>query len=204
KALFTYAFRNTLISDITSLSYSTYVPATSNVPTLQIGVGFDGNTNYQGRLVWVPNAASVVNNTWQTWNVLDPAQGLFYYSSSTFSPYFNECPLGGAGCTLTSILAAHPSIRVLPNADPGNPDPNNTWGALGFRSENGSTSSVDNLTVGVNRANSVFNFEPAGEQLVSPAQPNGWLTASTDPAAITSFRTGPPAPPLGAGSAHFT
>jgi len=203
KALFTYAFRGTPINTITTLKYSTFVPTGSNVPTLQIGVGFDGNTGYQGRLVWVPKAANVTLDAWQEWNVLDPAQGTFYYSSATYSPYYNECPLSGAGCTLTSILADHPSIRVLPNGDPGNPDPNTTWGALGFRTEAGANSNVDNLVIGVNGANSVFNFEPAGNVTVNPVNMNGWSTVAQR-TAVGSFVTGPGTTPAPDGSFRMT
>lgn len=203
KGLFTYAYRGTPISSITALSYSTYVPTGSNVPTLQIGVDFTGaaNPGYQGRLVYIPSG--VVNDTWQTWN-LDLATARFYYSSGTYSPNGDGCLMNqGSGCTLATILAAHPNARIMPNGDPGTPDPNNTWGVLGFRSENGSTSSVDNLTVGVNGANTVVNFEPAGNVTVNPANMNGWETRSSDSTAITSFRTGPASAPIGNGSVQF-
>ena len=212
KGLFTKAFKGTKISEITTLKYSTYVPLASgnNVPSLQIGVDFTGNANagYQGRLVYVPTG--IVNDTWQTWDLLANPSAKFYYSSNTYSPNdgLNCYISAGVGCTLSQILTAHPNLRVMPDNSPTPGPDGDTWGVLGVRTEAGSNANVDNIIVGVNSANTVVNFEPAGNVVVSSAGMNGWDTQAQR-TATSSFQTGPGVlpsnpPRMGSGSFHFT
>lgn len=206
KGLFTFQYRGTRLDQLTTLKYSTYAATAGDVPHFQISVDFTGNANpgYQGRLVYVPSEnGTFTANTWQTWDLKDPS-AKFYYSSNTYSPSGDGCKFSeGTGCTLATILAAHPNARVMPIADPGNPDPYNTWGVIGVRTDPGKSGNIDNLIVGVNGADTTFNFEPAGTTVVSSVQMQGWETISQRTASA-SFRTGPGTPPLQTGSLHLT
>lgn len=149
----TTKFNGTRLADITRLSYETYVDSTSGggAPTLQFNVDYDltdGDTSYQGRVVWVPSQnGTVTNDTWQTWDVITSG-GLFWYSA--LSPVASECTQGSP-CTLAAMLALHPNMGI--HTDP--------IGALLFRVEANSNAAVDNLTVGISSEDTVFDFEPS-------------------------------------------
>lgn len=207
KGLFTFQYRGTRLDQLTTLKYSTYAATAGDVPYFQISVDFTGTANpgYQGRLVYVPSEnGTFTANTWQTWDML-ASTAKFYYSSGNYSPNGDGCLAseGNHGCTLATILSLHPNARVMPNGDPGHPDPNNTWGVIGVRTDPGKVGNVDNIIIGVNGANTTFNFEPAGTTVVSSAGMQGWDTRSSDNTAVMSFRTGAGTPPLGNGSAQF-
>ncbi|HMM80946.1 MAG TPA: right-handed parallel beta-helix repeat-containing protein [Pyrinomonadaceae bacterium] len=210
KGLFTFQYRGTPLDQLTTLKYSTYAATAGDVPYFQISVDFTGNANpgYQGRLVYVPSEnGTFTANTWQTWDML-ASTAKFYYSSGTYSPNGDGCLAseGNGGCTLATILSAHPNARVMPNGDPGHPDPNNTWGVIGVRTDPGKSGNVDNIIVGVNAADTTFNFEPAGVVVSTPVSPKGWFSWD-DTAEVpcdSEYVTGPAGGPLPVGSAHLS
>lgn len=66
------------------------------------------------------------------------------------------------------------------------------------------TDAAGNLSSGSISTDNIVTFNLNNSTVVvSPSNLNGWLTASTDPAALTTFRTGPPPVPIGTGSAQF-
>ena len=146
------------LSQITELSYSSYAVDPSNalnLPSLQIGIDYDStdaNTGFQGRLVFEPaNNTTAPNqmpaqNQWQTWNAVN---GNFWFTSAPGNVACGQA----TPCSLATILATYPTINV----------PNTAFGFIGFRSTGGGTNAVenyvDNFMIGVNSANTTFNFE---------------------------------------------
>ena len=160
KVLFTTQYAGTRFDEVTTLSYQTYGDSGAvdpqNIPTLQFNVDFDldNTTNaWQGRVVYtpyLPSNGTVVNNTWQTWDV---NSGYFWYSQT--APSGTQCSIA-APCTKAQMLADHPNMGIHNAAGPTPGD----YGFLLFRVQPQSNSNVDNLVVGVNSANKVFDFEP--------------------------------------------
>ncbi len=159
KYLFASAsFNGTPLSQITELSYSSYAVDPSNaanLPSLQIGIDYDSadsNTGFQGRLVFIPayNTAapnqSPQQNTWQRWTATN---GKFGFSQL---PGSASCGVNNP-CDWATILATYPRINI----------PSNAFGFVGFRSTGGGTNAVENyvdaFTIGVNSANTTFDFE---------------------------------------------
>lgn len=149
----TTVYNGTKLADFTELSYSTYVKSgsTGDVPTLQFNADFDGvdDAVYQGRVVFVPSQnppPTPAFDTWQSWNATN---GKFWTSYPTVLGNPSVCTMA-LPCTRVDFLAAYPGVRVHP-----------TFGALLFRTELGSDSNVDKLTVGVNSVNTIYNFEPS-------------------------------------------
>ena len=157
-------YQGTRFDQITELSYSEYANNPGNVakaPSLQLGADFDLNDadeSFQGRLVFEPyqNPTApnqpLVQGTWQRWNATN---GKFYTSRATILGNPTLCPQS-APCTRTQLLAAYPNVGIHRGG----------LGLIGFRGEGsgsgiGFEGNVDALTVGVNSANTTFNFEPA-------------------------------------------
>ncbi len=156
---FSTYFNNTPLSQITELSYSSYAVDASNqnnLPTLQIGIDYDSadaNTGFQGRLVFEPvnnqtspNQAPAATPMWERWNATN---GKYWF---TQGPGTAACG-AATPCSLASILATYPNINI----------PNTAFGFIGFRSTGGGANAVENyvdkFTIGVNSANTTFNFE---------------------------------------------
>lgn len=163
KLLFaTKEFNGTRLDDINHFSYFTYVTSGS-APFVQLGIDADltdSNTNWQGRLVWVPsNNGPVVNNTWQYWY---PMEGEYW---ATQAPVNSVCPQSNP-CTLAEIIAAFPNIGI--GSDP-------SIGFIGFRADPSWNTRVDAVSVGTNTGFKTFDFEPTVPTLVSithtPADP---------------------------------
>lgn len=149
----TTQFNGKRLDELSQMTYSGYLAtgSTGGMPTLQFNVDFDltdGNTGYQGRVVYVPSQnGTVLNDTWQVWDATN-ANALFWYAP-TFSPYPTECTQA-VPCTRSQMLSAHPNMGI-----------HATLGGLFFRVEQGSNANVDNFTVGVNSVETTFDFEPS-------------------------------------------
>lgn len=146
----------TKVSDITSLSFTTWHSnSTSNDLSISIGVQLTNSVNASfARIVFVPKTANIAQNTWQTWNALNSADGDWYTSSFvTGSP----CPVpSGPVCTLASLLAAYPDAQVDTRSVFGI-----STGFVGVKQSAGSaTAFVDSFTVGTASATTTYNFEP--------------------------------------------
>lgn len=167
------------LSQITNLRYSSYAVDPSNaanLPSLQLGIDFDStdtNTGFQGRLVFEPanNQTSpnqpTAQNQWQTW---DATNGRFWF---TQAPGNGSCGQA-TPCSMATILATYPRINI----------PNTPFGFIGFRSTGGGTVAVenyvDNFIIGINSADTTFDFEPTPPTVsisdASVTEPNAGTT----------------------------
>jgi hypothetical protein len=161
------------ISDFETLEYSTYVTSSEGTaPSFQLGVSRTGTEQplYGGRLVFVPSASAiqaVIEDEWQTWDVLDPAHGEAWFLTRDFNdPNNNTCRGGFEICTLAEILVLHPNISINPIGNPvGNAGAG--WGIIGAlvaSSEGAVNANVDAFVVkqdGATDPITVFSFETA-------------------------------------------
>lgn len=164
QAISTLAYAGTRLSQITNFQYSTYgnsVPGANDTIYLQFDVDYnatDGNTNYQGRLVYLPyTAGSIVANTWQTWSPM--TQGIWYSSRLNAFPNGsgNQCGLP-AGCTWSQVLSTFPNAGIMANN-----------GGVHLKAggpADGFDGNVDDFVIGVNNSNTTYNFESGSTALV--------------------------------------
>jgi hypothetical protein len=186
-------YAGTKLSDLTALSYSTYVQqfgSGGQAPYLILNIDLDNNGTTDDQLFFEPVYQSgtystvdpsitipdqcpgitncVALNTWQTWNAL--AGGWWSLNAATFGP-----PL----TTIEQYVADNPDATIV----------NSTSGAGGVRivagfgegSWNGFIGNADAFTIGVSACNTTFNFEP---QIGPPTAANqckdgGWKTYNT-------------------------
>ena len=161
------SFNGTPLSQITELSYSSYAVDPSNaanLPSLQIGIDFDstdGNLGgFQGRLVFEPTYNTAAPNqptaqsTWQRWNATN---GNYWLTQNP--PSSSITCTQASRCTLAQILTAYPRMNIPTTNLASGLD----FGFVGFRSTGGGANAVENyvdaFTIGVNSANTTFNFE---------------------------------------------
>jgi hypothetical protein len=144
--LATAAYTGTKLSDITTLSYSSYQTG----PTLAIALQFDiqytpDATGYQGRLVFEPyeNGHVTVGSGWQSWS---PLEGTWW---ATKAPGKTLCPQGEP-CTWAQVRANWPDATISGNTV--------FKAGSGWASFDGN---VDAFTIGVNGVNTTYDFEPA-------------------------------------------
>ncbi len=144
------AYPGTALSDITSLSYSTYRESgdPAYAPALQFNVDYDltdGTTNFQGRLVFEPYyTQTVATGTWQMWNALS---GKWW---ATRAPGNAICSMA-APCTWSQVRAAFPRAGI-----------HATLGAVLFKVGSGwgpTVAYVDAFTIGTSAGITTYNFE---------------------------------------------
>ncbi len=156
-------YAGTLLSQLTALSYSTYVQQNTDgqAPYIILRVDHDNNPNtpvdllffepvYQSATFCPSNPQQVVvTNTWQTWDALN---GCWY------SVFGNAGSGPGTGViSLSTYLAAFPNSTIV----------NTSSGSGGIRIVTGFgagawdnfVGNVDNVTIGVNGNSTTFNFE---------------------------------------------
>ena len=194
----------TKLSQITSLQYSTYEPvgtAEFLALAVQINVDYDvtdGDTSWQGRLVFEPYISGTVTpGVWQTWS---PLNGKWWASRT---PGNTVCPQNNP-CTWSQVLSAFPNVGI-----------NTTQPLVLFRAgqwASGFTGNVDAFTLGIGATYTTYNFEPdlptvQGVTLdfnadsksdllwryTSTGRTNAWLM---DGASVTSYNDLPTAPSL--------
>ncbi|HET8581020.1 MAG TPA: lamin tail domain-containing protein [Candidatus Paceibacterota bacterium] len=175
----TTQFAGTALSDITSLSYSTY--RASGDPAQAASLGFDvdsdttdGDTSYQGRLTYEPYFTQTVDTgTWQTWNTLDDTAG-----SGTGNWWFSHSKLSGGAtslctqsnpCTWSELLTDYPHAAIS--------------GRLILRT-NGADGqafdgNVDNFTIGTSTGATTYDFEPDAPKSVLNAENFNTVNDST-------------------------
>lgn len=159
QALTTLAYAGTRLSQITNLQYSTYrsqLASGNESIYLQFDVDYDAtdaNFAYQGRLVFLPfTAASVPQNTWQTWNPM--TAGKWYSSRAPFNTLCPQTP----GCTWAQILTNWPNAGIMANT-----------GWLHLKAggpADGFDGNMDAFTIGVNGTNTTYDFEGGSTALV--------------------------------------
>ncbi|MGH9302673.1 MAG: hypothetical protein ACRD0E_12435, partial [Acidimicrobiales bacterium] len=139
----------TPISDLSAMSYSTYVSSApaGNValPSYQVPAEANGTTGFT-TLVYEPynqHGASIVNNTWQTWDALNGGNGLWW------STHARGTLLGGPSHLYkwSDIVNALPDATIL------------SIGANLGSHNAGVTASVDAFSVGVSGRTTTYNFE---------------------------------------------
>ena len=157
----TQAYAGTRLDQISELRYSTFKNTNSNQAidiALQFDIDYDGdggNNAYQGRLVFEPylTGANPQENVWQTWHPL--VNGKFYASRPGANGSNGVCPQN-APCTWSQVLANFPNASI--HANYGLP------GMLLFRAggpwPTGYDGNVDAFTIGINRNDTTFDFEP--------------------------------------------
>src|SRR3989449_61502 len=154
-------YAGTLLSDITALSYSTYVSAFNGCQAayLILSIDYTGDGLQDDALFFepcyqtgayigdtVPAQGAPVLNTWQTWNAL--SGGWWAFNAGTFGPPVT---------TISSYLGAHPGARIVNRVD----------GAGGVRLAAGYgagawdnfVGNVDSVTIGVGGLITTFNFD---------------------------------------------
>jgi hypothetical protein len=139
-----------LLSDLDTLSYSTYRVSGSTLPTFNIEADFNGTGTSYTTFVFVPNIGSIVNSTWQTWDATSPAAGTWYSTANTGVGTPFNCAFQSAGCdhTWSEIQSGYPLARVRFGLGPNV----GTGGTF--------TGNVDNFTVGEGANTVIYNFEP--------------------------------------------
>jgi hypothetical protein len=154
----TQKYQGTLLSDITTLSYSTYTNLSPAAMSFQINYDPDltSATNpkpWYGRLTYEPyQNGTVTNNTWQTWDMLDGGAGEWWASPNGNSTVDDACPQA-APCTLTDLLAAFPNIGIRDDAD----------SAIVFKAGSnwdGFAGNVDNFRIEIGGDTDIYDFEP--------------------------------------------
>jgi hypothetical protein len=138
----------TLLATIDTLGYSTYRSSGSTYPTFNIEVDPIGDGSGYTTFVFVPNSGSIVDNTWQTWNGLNPSDGSWFSTHQLATGPFTCAP---QSCTASwsQIQAGYPSARVKYGLGPNV----GTGGTF--------VGNVDDFTVGVSGATTIYDFEPA-------------------------------------------
>jgi len=153
----------TLLSDVTVLSYSTYVSVYMGcqAPYIILSLDYTGDGVVDDALFFepcyqsgtyggdpIPAQGVPVLNTWQTWNALEG--GWWAFNAFTFGP-----PL----TTISSYIGSHPETRIVHSLS----------GAGGVRIAAGYgagawdnfVGNVDSFTIGVGAAVTTFDFEPS-------------------------------------------
>jgi hypothetical protein len=177
--VFTTSYAGLLLSDLTALSFQTYVvggTGTTATPFFQLGLGTSTtDTAFRGRLSFTPTASSggtLVTDTWQTWDALSATGGWFFSRPASFTSetctLANPGVIGTSNCSLSAILSRNPGLAI--NAAQG-------LGLLGVRSNSNlnqqEQSYTDTITVQVGSSEATtFDFttpEPSTMALLGSA-----------------------------------
>lgn len=150
----TAAWNGTAFSQITSLSYDTFVSTPTAPPdvlaiTLSFNVDYDltdANTAWQGRLTYEPYFSGIVQSgIWQSWNTLS---GNWWASGA---PGNSLCPQNSP-CTWAQVLSNWPDAGVHATLGALVLKAGGPWPQFG--------GNVDALTIGVSGSDTVYDFEP--------------------------------------------
>ena len=157
-------YSGTRFDQITQLTYSTYQNSNANTSAaiaLQFDVDSDltdNVTGYQGRLVYEPYydpSNTVQQGAWQNWNALSPTARYWGSGSGANRPFSVACPQSNP-CTRAFILQNFPDLGIRTG-------PTGTAGVVVFKVGGGVGSAfdgnVDKFTIGINSANTTFDFE---------------------------------------------
>ena len=205
------AYGGTLLSNLTALSYSTFVEVDGSggqAPYLILNIDRTGDGVADDLLFFepayqtgayagdpVPNQGALVTDTWQTWDAL--AGGWWI---GTGGP-----PL----VTLANYIAANPTATIV-NSGTGLGGVRIVTG-FGAGAWDNFLGAADNFTIGVSGVNTTYDFEAATGTVVTvtPSALDGWTpqVVDSEPDAMTpplpAFVTGPATPPMGDGSVEF-
>lgn len=153
----TRAYKGMRLADITKLEYSTYRASADPINVLAVALQFDfdvdvtdANIPWQGRLVYEPYMSvgnTIAQNVWQTWN---PLAGKWWWSKGDPTHCDQDHP-----CTWSEVLTKWPNAGIISDANNGF-----VWLRAGGP-WTGFDGNADALTIGVNGANTTYDFEPA-------------------------------------------
>ena len=136
----------TPIANLDALGFATYRESGSTVPSFNIEVYTTGVDSYT-TFAFVPNAASVVDGAWQTWDAMNSSDGVWYSSHNVGSGVFNCGPFS-CSASWSQITASYPNAEVVYGLGPNL----GTGGTF--------TGNIDKFTVGVSGTTAVYDFEP--------------------------------------------
>lgn len=136
----------TPIVNLDALGFSTYRASGSTMPTFNIEVYSTGVGSYT-TFVFVPDAGSVVNSTWQSWDAMNPSNGVWYSTHSLASGVFTCAPFS-CSTSWSQITTDYPNAKVVYGLGPNL----GTGGTY--------TGNIDNFTVGLSGTTTVYDFEP--------------------------------------------
>lgn len=160
----TTSFGETKLADLTTLSYSTYVsqPSTGGgdqqAPYMNIRLDLDGNGSPDDRFFFEPTYSSggyggdpvapqppIADNVWQTWDAL---HGGWWSANDGFG--------GPPLHTLQQILLDNPNATIVNGPNAGI----KINVGCGGGAWQGFIGNFDNVTVGINSADTTYDFEP--------------------------------------------
>jgi hypothetical protein len=151
------AYQGVKLSDLTSLTYSTYVSSatTGNAQAvaLQFNVSNGISTAYQGRIVFEPyqnaDQQTLAKDSWQSWDAINSGNAKWWFSKPSF--FSGQCGQASP-CTWDYIKTQFANVQIHP-----------TYGAVVLKAGSGWNDfdgNVDALTVGVQGDNTIYDFEP--------------------------------------------
>jgi nitrous oxidase accessory protein NosD len=150
-----HAYPETRLDAITQLKYSTYVDPVSGASvdiTLALNVDYDitdADTSWQGRLTYEPYmSGTVLKGQWQTWDTLAGEWWASKAPGNTFCPQSTPC-------TWSEVLQHFPNAGI--HSTMGAIILKAGGGSIGWAHFNGYT---DNLVVGIDNVDTVYDFEP--------------------------------------------
>jgi hypothetical protein len=164
------AYAGTKLSDITALSYSTYVTQNNGqqFPYFGLMISTTGGSTWDDILFFeppyqtpgtgsgsLPDQGATLMNTWQTWDAL---AGGWWDNNGFCNP--------GTGVTSLAACIATFSNPVIVNAG--------TLGGVRFNVGFASATDrfngyVDNFTIGINGSNTTYDFDPEPSTVPDPA-----------------------------------
>jgi hypothetical protein len=153
--LFNYDHANTLLADITAISYATYRQAASTpsvaLPSINIQVDKNGGAFLPEdflTLVYEPyvNGASISTGVWQTWNTIP---GIWWASRPFTRPDLSVCLRQSCTFTWSQFVSWFPDATIV--------------GGFGVNQgsfNGGLIAATDALTIAHNGNTWIYNFEP--------------------------------------------
>jgi hypothetical protein len=171
EALVNGLFVGTRFDQFNFLSYKTYQQAVGpHATALQLDADYDatdGSTAFQGRAVFEPElagAATITNETWQTWNPLTTPSGWWQTGNAIVGGVnVGQACTQAVPCSFAQLLAAYPNaaIRPITGQVGGQPLGGGIWLKAGGGWAPGFTGNIDSLTaaVTVGGVNGTVNYD---------------------------------------------
>ena len=162
-------YNNTLLSDLTQLSYYTYVPSgsgTVQAPYVNLYIDLNGSTGTI--LVYEVPTTNLTHDVWQNWNVLSP-NSFWCTTAAVFGSKTCSTSSGLPNVSLADVIAAYPTAKI---ADITGLPPSASYpfsvGNAGLQFLAGSSTGgtwknfvgyLDYITIGVGTTVQVYDFE---------------------------------------------
>ncbi len=147
------------LSDLTALSYWTFTSSASapdDAVFFELNVDVNGDMQADDQLIFLPSQQGTVQlNTWQQWNALDGT----WWSVKGLA----GMGLGSAGGSLSDYLSTYPSAQIVNDGMSGGVLLGAGCYGSGWATFVGA---ADDVTIGVNGLNAVYDFEGDGPHLV--------------------------------------